>query len=258
MKNFKNLIGMKFGKLTVIEPKGKNKYGKKIWLCKCECGNIHAATTGDLKSGNVKSCGCSKKVSKRYINLVGKRFGKLLVIAETKKRNPTMFLCKCECGNEIEIRSGDLLSNHSRCCAKCRNITHGDSKTRLYKIWKDIKTRCFNSNNKYYKDYGGRGINICDEWQESYSNFKRWALLNGYEETLTIDRINVDGNYEPSNCRWATRKEQNNNQRRSQITINGKTMSAKQWCQYTGINYNTFMSRRHTLHESIERALRID
>lgn len=138
------------------------------------------------------------------------------------------------------------------------------SHSRLNMIYSTMKKRCYNSNCKSYKDYGGRGITVCDEWlnTERYKKgikgwyaFKDWALSSGYTDELTIDRIDVNGNYEPTNCRWATRKEQNNNQRTNRvITYCGKTQTLKQWCEELKLNYGTTVTRLNEQHWSIEKA----
>lgn len=191
-------------------------------------------------------------------NLVGRKFGKYTVIAETNKRCPTKFVCKCECGKIVEVRSGDLKNGHSNGCNKCSQITHGMSGTRIYKIWKDMKSRCFNKNMKSFVHYGERGITVCGEWKESFINFKEWAFENGYKEDLTIDRIDVNGNYEPNNCRWATTSLQNSNKRRKQYEIGGVVKTFPQWCEYADLSYNLVYQRVHTVGETLERALRLD
>jgi hypothetical protein len=98
-----------------------------------------------------------------------------------------------------------------------RNTTHGGRYTKLYSVWHDIKTRCYNKKSKSFSGYGGRGITICDEWRNNFENFRSWAIANGYAYELSIDRIDNDGNYEPSNCRWATAKQQANNRRNSRL-----------------------------------------
>ena len=121
---------------------------------------------------------------------------------------------------------------------------HGLSKTSLHKRWRSIKDRCLNPNCSRYMDYGGRGITICDEWRNSFENFRDWAFSHGYEESLTIDRINVDGNYEPDNCRWIPLSEQNMNKRNSHfLTVNGETHTLTEWSKITGISFSALKYR---------------
>ena len=122
--------------------------------------------------------------------------------------------------------------------------THGESKTKLYKVWAAMKDRCSNPASTTYKRYGGRGIKVCKQWQDSYKSFRDWAIDNGYSEGLTIERIDNDGNYSPENCRCATRKEQSNNMSRNRlITYNGKTKTAVQWSELIGVNAKTISTR---------------
>lgn len=135
---------------------------------------------------------------------------------------------------------------------------HGDSKTKshLYNTWRAMKARCYNENNEAYKWYGGRGIVVCDEWKESYINFKQWAQNNGYVDGLTIERIDTNGNYEPNNCCWKTMLEQANNRNSNvDITYNGKTQTLKQWSEQIGIPYQTLQYRICDAGWSIERSL---
>ena len=127
---------------------------------------------------------------------------------------------------------------------------------RLYPIWSGMKDRCLNKNNKRYSSYGGRGIEVCKEWQQSFRAFLRWAMANGYEEGLSIDRIDNDGNYCPENCRWATAKEQANNKRWNHlITYNGKTQTMKEWAEELGIKLSTLSQRINSYRWSDEKAL---
>lgn len=151
------------------------------------------------------------------------------------------WLCVCECGNFIEVSTNNI--NRSKGCKKCAfkdiNVKHGKKYTRLYHIWNNIKQRCYNKNDKGYSNYGKRGIKVHDEWYNDFMAFYNWSMDNGYNDNLTIDRIDVNGNYEPDNCRWADYTTQNNNRRNNiYITINNKRMTLKQACRKYNKNYS--------------------
>jgi hypothetical protein len=174
-------------------------------------------------------------------------FGKLICVelAGIDKHRVAMWRCKCECGNELVTAAGNLTKGYTKSCG-CSNktIKHGlHGKTNIYGVWKGIRARCFRKTEPSYKRYGGRGISVCAEWLE-FKPFYDWAISSGYEKRLTIERINNDGNYEPSNCKWATLAEQQNNKRNNiKITKNNQTKTASQWGKELGIMPCTIYSR---------------
>ena len=158
----------------------------------------------------------------RALDLIGEHFDRLEVVSrgENTKQGKTQWLCRCTCGETKTIRAGDLLSERTKSCGclnkelpQARRVTHRQSYSRLYRIWQGMKRRCTNEKVVDYKYYGGRGIDVCDEWFSNFALFSNWAKANGYNEELTIDRKNNDKGYSPDNCRWATMKEQSNNKR---------------------------------------------
>lgn len=161
--------------------------------------------------------------SQRAENLAGKQFGELLVVkrAENSKNRKAQWLCKCKCGAETIVRSDHLKSGATKSCGCDKNIKHGLSKTRLYYIWNGMRQRCNSPQHKDYPNYGAKGISVCEAWRNDFMAFRKWALSHGYADNLTIDRIDGNGNYEPSNCRWVSSQKQAIN-RRSTILIEYK------------------------------------
>lgn len=187
------------------------------------------------------------------VDKTGEKFGRLIVLrmSDRKSGRKTYWLCQCECGNIKEIRSDCLGIVKSCGCLKREqdrinlesNHKHKLSGTRLYNEWQGIKGRCTDKNNKRYNDYGGRGITICSEWLVP-DKFFEWAIKNGYNDNLTIDRIDNNGNYEPSNCRWVDNKTQSNNKRTNiLINYNGRIQTLKQWCEEFDIDYRRSWNR---------------
>lgn len=162
-------------------------------------------------------------------------------------------LCQCDCGNIKDVDIFNVTSGKSKSCGclsiqafKQRNTIHGKTNTRLFYIWISMKDRCNNPNNHAYNNYGGRGITVCQEWLTDFMNFYNWAISHGYDENLTIDRINVNGNYEPSNCRWLNQKDQSNNRRTNlNFTYNNKTQTLMQWCEEYNLDYRMILARVH-------------
>ncbi len=162
----------------------------------------------------------------KMIDLTGKTFGRLTVIGpapcpENIKNTHKYWLCRCDCGNQTVVRGSNLKSNRTKSCGCLKNqVKHGKIKTRLYRIFGAMKTRCYNQNATAYVNYGARGIKVCEAWLDKvngFQNFAEWSLANGYSDDLSIDRINVNGNYEPSNCRWVSSQTQNCNRRKFKI-----------------------------------------
>lgn len=195
-KNFVDLSGAQFGKLTVTVRIGSNKAGSAIWDCLCDCGSSVKVATSSLKNGNTKSCGC--------------------------------------------LKMEKLIS---------RSTTHGLSgghgkNTRLYRVWLHMRCRCLSKTAQDFKYYGGRGIKICAAWAK-YENFHAWAVGNGYAENLTLDRKDNNGDYEPCNCRWATRKQQSRNTRQNRIiSFGGDKKTVGEWAEITGLG-STLRMRLH-------------
>lgn len=183
-------------------------------------------------------------------DLTGQKFGNLTAIKRVEDKvypsgeHSVMWLCECECGNTKIISRAALINGKTKSCGCLKGESHKMSDTRLYEIWRSIKRRCEDDRRKDYLIYGGRGIKICKEWGNSFNAFYNWAINNGYNDTLTIERKDVNGNYEPSNCRWATKEEQANNRRDNQfLTHNGKTQTISQWAKELNINESTLRNR---------------
>ncbi len=197
----------------------------------------------------------------KYEDLTGMKFGKLTVLKQGERKilksgqRQIRWICKCECGNTISTSSALLKNGKSKSCgcgqkeaARIANTKHGMYKDRIYKIFKQMHVRCEKEYSAAYKNYGGRGIKVCDEWsgENGFQNFVKWAFENGYEDTLSIDRIDNNGNYSPENCRWANSYVQSNNTRKNvNITWNGETHSLSVWGRIkpNGLAYDTLRSR---------------
>lgn len=169
----------------------------------------------------------------------------------------SQWLCVCDCGNFIELATNDI--NRSKGCKECAfkgiNTKHGKKGTRIYNIWYGMKQRCSYKKDSSYQYYGGRGIVVCDKWLHNFQAFYDWAMKNGYQDNLTIDRIDVNGNYEPSNCRWADYKTQNNNRSNNiYINVNDERISLKRACEKYNKNYRHELRKYHEMsREAYER-----
>lgn len=183
-------------------------------------------------------------------DLTCRKFGKLFVLHRSDdkgngKKPVVKWVCRCECGKETSASSYALLSGHTVSCG-CKKIKHMESykhRTRLYNIWKCMRQRCNNPNNPSYPHYGGKGVRICSDWRE-YASFKKWAELNGYNDSLSIDRIDVNGNYEPTNCRWADNKTQmNNTTRNRKVSYHGDLFTMAEIADIANVSYSKVQHR---------------
>lgn len=190
-----------------------------------------------------------QRKSEYYEKIRGSRRGKLLIldVDHTEPKRGKIWRCLCDCGKEAYFTTSEIVSGHRSSCPDCgrdasrtrskKQLTkHGCHGSRLYSIWRAMISRCTYKGDTNYKYYGARGITVCSEWRSGFEPFCDWALLHGYSEDLSIDRIDPNGNYEPMNCRWATKLEQANNKRTSKfVTVNGETHTVSQWCSILGV-----------------------
>lgn len=216
-----DLIGQRFGKLTVIGNAGRAKDKKALWKCKCDCGKFKIIRGSSLTQGQTKSCGCLQSE-----DITGQRFGRLVVIkiAGQDKWRSKLWECLCDCGATTIVKGESLKAGSTQSCGCLRKervlkaITkHGMSATLIYHLWQTMHSRCENPNCIGYKNYGGRGIKVCDRWFK-FENF--FEDMGKKPEGLSLERINNNKGYSPDNCKWATRIEQSHN---SRIQKNNKT-----------------------------------
>lgn len=208
----------------------------------------------------------------KYIDLTGQKFGRLTVIKRDgkNKKRQALWLCQCDCGNLARTTTYLLKSGKTKSCGCLQKeiaskigfkilFKEGQMKNKKYqrirKILNSMRSRCYNPKNNRYKNYGGRGINICSEWdnEQGIKNFYKWAINNGYQDNLSIDRIDNNGDYEPNNCRWVTNKEQANNRRTNRlITYNEETHTLAEWSRILNIKYSVLQSRLDNHNWTIE------
>lgn len=257
--NPEEYIGKKYGRLTVLEYAGRDKHNSILVKVRCDCGTEKIVNYGNLRRGHMISCGCYQR-EKQYRNpedYIGKKYGRLTLKECVGKNNRGCYMikCSCDCGKEktyelYRIVKGEVkgcgcleVENRKFLCEQRRK--HGLSKHILHSKWSGMKDRCFNEKLEWaYSFYGARGITVCEEWLgvNGFINFYNWAINNGYEDGLTLDRIDVNGNYCPENCRWANYKEQVLNRRMNKNNTSGYVgvkfhKGRQKWTSDVGINY---------------------
>lgn len=243
-----DLSGQRFDMVTVIRPVGR-KHRYIEYLCRCDCGNEVRLGSNQLRNDCRHSCGCHRLVNKPEI---GRRYHHLTAIGPVEG-NKKLFVFRCDCGVEKEIDGYHVVNGLTITCGSCeyhlkfmsdRNKTHGLSNTKFYEQYRGMLKRCYDPNAINYRDYGGRGIRVCEEWRTDAKAFYDWAIAHGWSEGLSLDRIDNDGDYCPENCRWATVKEQSHNKRNNlRLTFNGETKIAAEWADELNIPCKTLYER---------------
>lgn len=258
---FENLVGKNFGKLTVIELAPKTKNRSILWKCICECGNSKIAKNKNLIEGITTDCGCISKQGYKE----GQKIARLKLVKQIPVSRGKSWQCLCDCGNKLKVKESLIRDGSVKSCGcllreyrSIGNITHNLSNTRLNKIYQGMKNRCYLKTSVSYKNYGGRGIKICNEWLgiNGFVNFYKWALTSGYKDELTIDRIDNNGNYEPNNCRWITVLEQQNNTRTNRwFEYKDEKLTLSQIARKYNINISTLSHRLKKYNGDIDKCL---
>jgi hypothetical protein len=196
-----------------------------------------------------------------FKNLVGMTFGELKVTSHSERRHRIHYWgCLCSCGKETVVQGKHLRTGHTTSCGHVHRLrfsrkTHGQSHTTEYRIWSGILTRCYNQRSRPYRNYGGRGITVCDSWRASFGSFLA-DVGERPSRAHSIDRINNDGPYSPENCRWATKVEQCNNTRYNRrLTFRGETKTLTEWCRLLGLGASMVVARMDRYGWSVDRAL---
>lgn len=180
----------------------------------------------------------------QFVDLTGLQFGLLKAVCRAGSDNHgATWNCVCECGKKLIVKSNSLRSENTRSCGSCLHKTHGGSYSRLYRIHRCMRARCYDERSDSFKHYGAKGIRVCDLWMD-FAEFQTWALANGYQDGLSIDRIDGTLGYSPDNCRWATPRQQQHNIRSNvRLTAYGKTMTIAEWARLANMPYSTLYGR---------------
>ena len=244
--NFTDLTGHTFGFWTVISVAPRDTWqncSRAHWICRCKCGRERSIPTNNLRNGastQCRSCSLAKRIHTPQ-NLTGARFGNWVVIkhAPASKDGKTRWQCRCNCGRESVVRAASLLAGRSTQCKSCSGSTnrlvHGKSQSPEYAAWRSIHARCENTNNIGYGNYGGRGLTVCERWQSFDAFYKDMGPRPG--TGFSVERIDNTRGYSPTNCMWATQKQQHRNKRTNRrITFQGKTQCLQDWAAETGLS----------------------
>lgn len=234
-----DITGQKYHRLTAIEYVGGDQ-----WIFRCDCGTQKVAKYKDVRLGRTKSCGCLQAENRMKYH-AGQRFGSVVLINHVGNG---YWKLRCDCGKEFVSRVYPYKIGKNRTCGcslydGSRQTTHDHSRTNIYRIWQGIKRRCYNPKYSGFENYGGRGIKMCDRWLHSFENFLADMGERPGKE-YSIDRIDVNGDYSPENCRWATWKQQMNNTTKTiHLSHNGVTHSITEWSEIYGIPLRTAHNR---------------
>lgn len=239
---YKDISGERFGQLAVVAHAGTDTSGGSQWRCRCACGAELVTAARTLRSGMVKACRTCA-LAERSSDLMGQRFGMLLVLSVARRRDGRAWRCRCDCGRETTVPTGKLSSGTTASCG-CRG-QHGMTGTPTWNSWAAMWERCTRAAHPAFPRYGGRGIAVCQQWKD-FRNFL--ADMGERPDGKTLDRFpNKDGNYEPGNCRWATPREQSlNTALNHHNSALGTTMTVVEWAERSGLKKSTIRERlRH-------------
>lgn len=266
MSHLRDLTGQLFGRLRVLcrNPVNAPK-GQARWDVQCVCGKspIFTVIGSALTSGNTQSCGCLQRErtsQARFVDLTGKVFGRLTVLGRAPEDTPggnAKWLVRCSCENHTEfvVSGGSLTSGNTKSCGCYQKERASESsikwktdeEQKIIRRLYHMKDRCYNPSCQDYPEWGGRGIRICDEWLKDPSKFVEWAKANGFKPELSINRIDNNGPYSPSNCEWSSNADQQNNKRNNiSFEIDGVTHTIGEWSAITGIDYQKLNRLYHS------------
>lgn len=250
------MVGKKFNRLTVLREAG-HKGNRLMYQCVCDCGTEVCVLGKGLRSGHTKSCGClSAETRPKAVDLSGQKFGRLTAVEQVSSK-PVCWKCMCDCGREAVVQSAVLASGNTRSCgclyAESRGankLNRGYGHTKVYDVWFQMMSRCHKPENPGYPNYGGRGIEVCESWRQGVANFV--ADMGEPPEGMSLERVDNNGNYEPGNCVWATRHQQQRNQR-TNVKVAGVVMA--DWARALGVVQSAINSRVTRHGETHEEAI---